>query len=139
MAETAMKMGYALRDNVKSLHAFETQTKERFLAVEIQEAPSIRHSLKPVASKLREANTRYRWLLTGKLQLSYRGSSYLTGNEEMGLEMLRTLHISDDPDLCYSQKRKLQIPESLEIINKVAVHNATELDSEDIADLEAAA
>ncbi|KAL8181274.1 UNVERIFIED_CONTAM: hypothetical protein K2H54_051621 [Gekko kuhli] len=86
-----------------------------------QEALKIRRSLKETTARLQQENIRYRWLASGGLQVSHRGSTLQAMNEETGKALLETLKITEPMDTSgRSAKRRHESPGSPERSSKVS-------------------
>ncbi|KAL8221184.1 UNVERIFIED_CONTAM: hypothetical protein K2H54_060769 [Gekko kuhli] len=64
-----------------------------------QEALKIRKLLKETTSRLQQENVRYRWLASGGLQVSHKGSTLQATDEETGRALLEALKISEPMDI----------------------------------------
>ncbi|KAL8199246.1 UNVERIFIED_CONTAM: hypothetical protein K2H54_038490 [Gekko kuhli] len=89
-----------------------------------QEALKIRKSLKETTARLQQENIRYRWLASGGLQVTHRGSTLHAMDEETGKALLEALKITEPMDTSgRSAKRRHESPGSPERNSKVSPPN----------------
>lgn len=86
------------------------------------EALSIRHALKPLTAKLNEAGIRYKWLITGHLQVIHQGKPMRAGNMMEGQDILYNLGLAKPSDLPETgqKKRRRESPTTPNRWNKVS-------------------
>ncbi|KAL8182213.1 UNVERIFIED_CONTAM: hypothetical protein K2H54_047953 [Gekko kuhli] len=80
-----------------------------------QDALKIQKALKSTTLRLQQADVRYRWLVSGVLQVSHRGSTLQAVDEASGLAVLESLQITELMDTSgRSGKRWHESPDSPE-------------------------
>ncbi|KAL8207005.1 UNVERIFIED_CONTAM: hypothetical protein K2H54_039003 [Gekko kuhli] len=93
-----------------------------------QEALKIRKLLKDTTSRLQQENVRYRWLASGGLQVSHKGSTLQATDEETGRALLEALKLSEPMDISgRSAKRRHDSPGSPTRSSKLSARDSSAL------------